>query len=1260
MTLRPLLLILMLGPSGIGLLYAQPCLTGWTLTANPLPAGGTYASGQTVTFCYTVTGWNSTSANWFHGAMANWGAGWDLSTLVPGPPPATCGTSNGQWGWYNSVQGTAFTNIGPQGPGFFFDLNNDGNPGNNFGDFCTGSTNWQFCWTISVLSGADCSNGLDLGMSVNTFSDSETGSWSSSACTNDPIVPSTPAVTECCDVDAGTDGAVVLCNTSAAADLFAALGGTPDAGGAWTGPDGLPHPGTFDPATGLDGPHTYTVTGTGNCDATATVVVTVNIQADAGADGSITVCAGDPAFPLIAHLSGGPTAGGTWTAPGGGAFGNTFNPAVDPSGLYTYTVSGVTPCVDVSASVSVTVNPSATAGSNGTLIVCSNGVPSVLFTFLGGNPDPGGTWTTAGGAVFSGTYIPGVDPPGPYLYTVPGSAPCPNSTATVTVTENLAPDAGIGANAAFCDAQAATPLVDWLAGNPQPGGVWTGPGGAASNGTLQPGSAPSGTYTYTIVGLAPCMDAQAELNVTIVPQPDAGTSSILNLCDGSPPADLFNALDGAPDAGGNWTGPDGQPVGSTFTPGSSVPGIHAYSITAITPCTDVAATVTVTVSPQPDAGSNGNLAICSSSPPTDLFTILGGTPQAGGNWTAPGGGASTGIFTPLADSDGVYTYTIAGVAPCITTSATVTVTTTPANVPGTDGALTVCTTGPVVDLFPELGGSPQAGGTWSTPSGVPSTGTIDPSTADPGFHTYTLPATGPCPAASAGVALTIAQPPDAGTYGSTTLCSSPTTSIALIGLLGGTPQAGGTWSGPLGQSTGPDFIVGTSEPGSYVYTVNAPPPCSSASSQVDVYVSQASNSGIGGQITLCENGSSVDPSSWLAGNPDPGGSWTDPSGPIVASVEPATAPSGTYTYTVPGLAPCPNAQTTVTLIVSPLPYAGSDAPLLLCEDAANTLLLNSLPGADPGGTWSGPGGIANGTFVPGSNQPGDYTYTVNGTSACAGTIAEAIVTVTVSPSPNADFNIVTTSGCSPLQVQFAFTNPLGLQSATWDHGDGSSGNGAPLHYHTYGSAGSFSVQTTVTDVFGCSNSSMQSNAVYVSDGPEAFFVPSPLVVSVEDPEIEVVHEPVTGNTYAWTVDGSAIEGGDVFKHVVSPPEVGYHTICLIATDALGCANELCVEFLVDDVLTLFVPNAFTPDGSGLNDEWRPSVLGADPERYELIVFDRWGLEVFSSKNLMDSWNGAYRNGGEILPQDVYVWRLLVRDQFSTEQREYLGTVTLLK
>jgi hypothetical protein len=59
-------------------------------------------------------------------------------------------------------------------------------------------------------------------------------------------------------------------------------------------------------------------------------------------------------------------------------------------------------------------------------------------------------------------------------------------------------------------------------------------------------------------------------------------------------------------------------------------------------CTDIA-TVTITNVPGPDAGNDGTLQICETSPPVQLITGLGGSPWSGGTWTGPDG-AHNGSF----------------------------------------------------------------------------------------------------------------------------------------------------------------------------------------------------------------------------------------------------------------------------------------------------------------------------------------------------------------------------------------------------------------------------------------------------------------------------------------------------------------------------------------------------------------------------------------------------------------------------------------
>ncbi len=146
--------------------------------------------------------------------------------------------------------------------------------------------------------------------------------------------------------NAGSNGTKVFCSNGAAANLFSSLGGSPAAGGTWT-PAGLTGGslGTFTPGTNTAQTYTYTVTGTAPCaNATATVAVTVNQAANAGGNGSITLCSSGAPVNLFSSLGGSPSAGGTWTPAGltGGSLG-TFTPGTNTAQTYTYTVTGTAP-----------------------------------------------------------------------------------------------------------------------------------------------------------------------------------------------------------------------------------------------------------------------------------------------------------------------------------------------------------------------------------------------------------------------------------------------------------------------------------------------------------------------------------------------------------------------------------------------------------------------------------------------------------------------------------------------------------------------------------------------------------------------------------------------------------------------------------------------------------------------------------------------------------------------------------------------------
>ncbi len=421
---------------------AQPCLVAYDLTVNPPPVNGQYQCGQVVTFCLTISDWNTTSANWLHGIVPGLGPGWDASTLTPVSAAATQGGSGGTWNWFPDCTGTAGTAIPTTGPGFFFDLDNDGVPGNNFGDFVNGPCNFQFCWSVAVASGAACVNGLDLSMTANVYGDSETGSWGASGCNGD-INPVLNATVQACQADAGLPGSLSVCEDMASFDLFAQLGGTPDAGGTWTDPAGNPVSGIVDPSAAPGGTYTYTVfDAIATCPpVSATVQVTIATNVDAGLANALTLCEDAGVLDMFAALGGTPTSGGTWAAPNGTPWGGSFTAAVDPQGSYSYTVVPAAPCLAQTTTLTLAVDPAPWAGDDASLTKCANQGSMDLFPLLTSNPDVGGGWLDPLLAPHDGIIHTATSLSGTYAYVVPGSGACTHliDTGFVRVTINPLP-----------------------------------------------------------------------------------------------------------------------------------------------------------------------------------------------------------------------------------------------------------------------------------------------------------------------------------------------------------------------------------------------------------------------------------------------------------------------------------------------------------------------------------------------------------------------------------------------------------------------------------------------------------------------------------------------------------------------------------------------------------------------------------------------------------------------------------------------------
>ena len=297
-----------------------------------------------------------------------------------------------------------------------------------------------------------------------------------------------------------------------------------------------------------------------------------------------------------------------------------------------------------------------------------------------------------------------------------------------------------------------------------------------------------------------------------------------------------------------------------------------------------------------------------------------------------------GNFDPSTMTFGVYTYTV-GTAPCDASSTVTVNSSATANTTITPGG-PFCISDPSLNLS-----AADPGGTWSG-NGITNAvnGTFDPATAGVGSHVITYTIAGACGNSSTET-FVVQSPPSAGISSSLTVCpADPATS--LLAQLGGTPDAGGTWTGPSALAGGDigTFDPATNTAGTYTYTVTGTGPCPPATADVVVSFSAPANTTITPAGPFCDN----NPAANLVAN-DPGGTWSGTGiiDPVNGVFDPSVAGPGTHTITYTITGGCGNSSTEniVVLALADATIAGG-GPFCV-TDAPYT-----FTGATLGGTWS--------------------------------------------------------------------------------------------------------------------------------------------------------------------------------------------------------------------------------------------------------------------------------------------------------------------
>ena len=305
-------------------------------------------------------------------------------------------------------------------------------------------------------------------------------------------------------------------------------------------------------------------------------------------------------------------------------------------------------------------------------------------------------------------------------------------------------------------------------------------------------------------------------------------------------------------------------------------------------------------------------------------------------------------------------------------------------------------------------------------------------------------------------------------------------------------------------------------------------------------------------------------------------------------------------------------------------------------------------------TWTETGGTINYTIT----EP--ITFTVILTDDCGSPAATDEVEVTILPDPEPDFTILDPGDCAPFEATFANTTPQSMMNGycAWDFGDGNSGFGCETVSHVYTEPGCYDVTLTVTSPDGCTASFTRNQIVCAHPYPDADFVYTPVDIDIYDAQAFFQNTTVGGISYEWDFAGLGSSEAQHPQFTFPQDEEGQYQVCMVATNEYSCTDTICKYVFVKGEFLIYVPNSFTPDGDGINDEFYPVLTSIEIRDFEFHIYNRWGELIFESYHPENRWDGRVR--GKLAQQDVYVWRIKLRDSIEGKVHEFTGHVTLLK
>ena len=273
---------------------------------------------------------------------------------------------------------------------------------------------------------------------------------------------------------------------------------------------------------------------------------------------------------------------------------------------------------------------------------------------------------------------------------------------------------------------------------------------------------------------------------------------------------------------------------------------------------------------------------------------------------------------------------------------------------------------------------------------------------------------------------------------------------------------------------------------------------------------------------------------------------------------------------------------------------------------------------------------------------GTYTVTVTDAHQCSQT-ANALISVLPGVSGNA---YTTPLPCKNAkgEILLYITSGTGPYSFKWSDGD-TTQNIYQVHPGTYG--------VTVHDANGCSFDT--SFTIENLNNFSVNAIGGGTIKLGSSIEISATGTGSNQTIFNWS-PGSTLSCTTCANSMAQPAETTLYTV--VGIDTNGCVASDTVSVYVNEDHTVFVPNAFSPNGDGNNDYFQMFGNLAGIHSLEIKIFNRWGEKVFESENPDFKWDGTYKGVLQNPCVFVYEMKIVFQDGHSDGLRK--GSITLVR